>query len=48
MTPIEVCIDRNSKRDIERRVPIDVIINMANFSPRKVEEEGFDEVKYIK
>lgn len=48
MTPIEVCIDRNRKRDIERRVPIDVIINMANFSPRKVEEEGFDEVKYVK
>ncbi|WP_170272127.1 hypothetical protein [Clostridium tarantellae] len=48
MTPIEVCIDKNRKRNIERRIPIDVIINMSNFIPEKVEEEGFDEVKYVK
>ncbi|MCJ0593267.1 ATP-binding protein [Enterococcus cecorum] len=40
-TPLSICLERNSKRNIERRVPDNVIINMSTFNTNIDNNEGF-------
>ncbi|WP_219843266.1 ATP-binding protein, partial [Enterococcus faecium] len=46
-TPLSICLERNSKRNIERRVPDNVIINMSTFNTNIDNNEGFSKIKYI-
>jgi predicted kinase len=46
-TPLALCLKRNSKRDNDRRVPEQIIIEMSEFDSNIKESDGFDEIKYI-
>lgn len=46
-TPLSICLERNSKRNLERRVPDNVIINMSTFNTNIDNNEGFSKIKYI-
>ena len=43
-TPLNVCIRRNSMRNIERKVPEDIIIAMSKYDWNISKLEGFEEV----
>lgn len=43
-TPLTVCLNRNSMRNIERRVPEDVILAMSKYDSNISKLEGFEEV----
>ncbi|MFQ6794957.1 MAG: AAA family ATPase [Thomasclavelia sp.] len=46
-TPLSICLERNSKRNLERRVPDNVIITMSSFNTNIDNNEGFSKIKYI-
>lgn len=43
-TPLGICLDRNSTRSIEIRVPKDVIVEMSKYDSNISESEGFEKV----
>lgn len=47
MTPLKICLKRNSIRDSERKIPEDIILKMSNFNPNIDDSEGFDEVIFV-
>ena len=46
-TPLDICLDRNSKRDEKTRVPVDVIQHMQNIWQEPTLDEGFNVVKVL-
>lgn len=47
MTPLRICLIRNSVRDCERQVPEDIIVKMSGFNPNIDDSEGFNEVIFV-
>lgn len=47
-TPLEVCLERNAKREGRALVPEDAIINMSSSLRTPALEEGFDEIYIYK
>lgn len=46
-TPLEICKKRNSKRKIDRRIPIETLTTMSSSVESVSESEGFDKIVYI-
>lgn len=46
-TPINICLDRNFKRDFERKVPDEIILRMSSFNLNIDKSEGFDEIVFV-